>query len=91
MWQSSRVTGSGVMCFRCNETGHRQSDCKKQGKKMLFADPDNYKEKDVYVCEEPVFDRTNTGSEQILEGDTGLVLVIFQMSLMPHANGDEWL
>ena len=37
-----------------------------------------------------MFDGIDTGGEEILKGDTGLVLVICQMCLTPHANGDEW-
>ena len=85
--QASRVIGSGIRCFGCGETSHWQSDCKKQGKKTLFADTDDCKEEDGYVGEEPVFDGTDTGGEEILEGDTGPVLVFWWMCLMLCANG----
>ena len=41
--------------------------------------------------EEPVFDGTDEGDEEILEGDTGPALVVRRMCLTPHANEDEWL
>ncbi|GKB75352.1 putative nucleotidyltransferase, ribonuclease H, partial [Tanacetum coccineum] len=37
----SRASGSsGLKCFNCGEPGHRQSECKKAGKRHLFADPE---------------------------------------------------
>ena len=65
-----------MKCFGCGETGHRQVDCKKQGKNALFVDLDNYEEEDAYVGEEPVFDGTNEGDEEVQEGDTGPTLVV---------------
>ena len=41
--------------------------------------------------EEPVFDGTNTGGEEILEGGMGLVLVVHRICLTPRTNRDEWL
>ena len=57
----------------------------------MFVDSDDYKEEDVYVGEELVFDGTDEGDEEVLEGDTGPALVVRQMCLTPCANGDEWL
>ena len=39
--------------------------------------------------EEPAFDCTDMGGEEILEGDMGLALVVHWMCLMPLTNGDE--
>ncbi|GKC02542.1 reverse transcriptase domain-containing protein, partial [Tanacetum coccineum] len=36
---SRASSSSGLKCFNCSEPGHRQSECKKAGKKHLFADP----------------------------------------------------
>ena len=87
--QMSRMTSNGVKCFACSETGHRQSDCKKQGKKALFKDIDDCRKEDGYVGEELVFDGTDTGDEEILEGDIGPVLFVHRMCLTPHASRDE--
>ena len=40
-----------------------------------------------------MFDGTDEEDEdeEVLEGDTGLALVVRQMCLIPRANGDEWL
>ena len=89
--QASKATSSGARCFGYGETGHRQADYKKQCKKALFVNPDDYEEEDAYAGEEPVFDGTNEGDEKVLEGDTGTALVVRWMCLTPHANRDEWL
>ena len=80
-----------MKCFSCGETGHHQANYKKQGKKALFVDPDDYEEKDTYVGEQPMFDGTDEGNEKVLEGDTGPALVVIQICLTPRANRDEWL
>ena len=67
MAQTNQATSSGVRFFGCGETGHRQADCKKQGKKALFADPDDYEENNVYMSVEPMLDVTDVGDEKILE------------------------
>ena len=41
--------------------------------------------------EEAVFDGTDEGDKEILEGDMGLALVVRRMCLTPRANKDEWL
>ena len=88
---TNRVSTSGVRCFGCGETSHRQADCKKQGQNALFVDPNDYEEEDAYVGEEPVFDGTDGGDEEVLEGDIGLTLVVRRMCLTPRANRDKWL
>ncbi|GKA78787.1 reverse transcriptase domain-containing protein [Tanacetum coccineum] len=35
--QSKGVGSSGLKCFNCGEPGHRQSECKKAGKRHLFV------------------------------------------------------
>ena len=77
--------------FGCGETGHYQADCKGQGKKALFVDPNDYEEEDAYVGEEHVFDGNDEGDEEVLEGDLGLALFARWKCLTPFANEDEWL
>ena len=88
---TNKTSPSGMRCFGCGEAGHCQADCKKQGKKALLVDPEDYEEDNAYVGEEPVFDGTNDGDVEILEGDTGPVLVVRCMCLASYANEDEWL
>ena len=38
-----------------------------------------------------MFDGTDEGDEEILEGDSGLALMVRRMCLTPYANEDEWL
>eukprot|EP00268_Persea_americana_P043447 TRINITY_DN43680_c1_g1_i1.p1 TRINITY_DN43680_c1_g1~~TRINITY_DN43680_c1_g1_i1.p1 ORF type:complete len:213 (+),score=30.45 TRINITY_DN43680_c1_g1_i1:507-1145(+) len=42
--QTNKTINSGIKCFGCSETGHRRSECKKRGKKALFADTDDGEE-----------------------------------------------
>ena len=86
---TNRTSTSGVRCFGYGETNHCQVDCKNQGKKSLFVDPNDYEEEDAYVGEEPVFDGTYEGDEEVLEGDTGPTLVVRWMCLTPRTNEDE--
>ncbi|GJR75541.1 putative nucleotidyltransferase, ribonuclease H [Tanacetum coccineum] len=50
----SRASGSsGLKCFNCGEPGHRQSKCKKAGKRHLFADPEGDDDAAYKEYEEP--------------------------------------
>ncbi|PWA86469.1 reverse transcriptase domain-containing protein [Artemisia annua] len=55
---SKGVGSSSLKCFNCGEPGHRQSECKKAGKRHLFADPDG----NMYTWE--VDDVVDEGYEQ---------------------------
>ncbi|GJZ94045.1 putative nucleotidyltransferase, ribonuclease H [Tanacetum coccineum] len=90
----SRARGSsGLKCFNCGEPGHRQSECKKSGKKHLFADPEGdddaayeeYEEAAVYdeepKCEDE-YDRDITHN-----GRTNTYSFLFggvKITLMPN-------
>ncbi|GJZ36603.1 putative reverse transcriptase domain-containing protein [Tanacetum coccineum] len=54
----SRASGSsGLKCFNCGESGHRQSECKKIGKRILFANPEGDDDAAYEEYEEaPVYD-----------------------------------
>ena len=91
MTPTNRASTSGMRCFWCGGAGHRQANCKKQGKKALFVDPHDYEEEDAYVGEELVFDGADEGNVEILEGDIGSILVVRRMCLTLRANEDEWL
>ena len=59
-------------------------------KKILFVDPNDYKEEDAYVGEDPMFNGTDERDEEVFEGDTGQALVVRWMCLTPRTNGDEY-
>ncbi|GJW19099.1 putative nucleotidyltransferase, ribonuclease H [Tanacetum coccineum] len=87
----SRAGGtSGLKCFNCGEPGHRQSECKKAGKRHLFSDLEGddaayeeYEEALIYD-EEPE-------CEEYVSGDVGVNLVVRRSCLTPKADGDDWL
>ncbi|GJY95271.1 putative nucleotidyltransferase, ribonuclease H [Tanacetum coccineum] len=86
------VGSSGLKCFNCGEPGHRQSECKKAGKRHLFVDEeweDNGLADNDYE-ESPVFD-DEPYEEEIVSGDVGVNLMIKRSCLTPKAVGDDWL
>ena len=72
----NRASTSGIRHFICGETGHCQADRKKQGKRALFVDPDDYEEEDAYAGEKPLFDGTDERDKEVPEGDTSPTLVV---------------
>ncbi|GJU49514.1 putative reverse transcriptase domain-containing protein, partial [Tanacetum coccineum] len=89
---SKGVGSSGLKCFNCGEPGHRQSKCKKAGKRHLFIDEeweDNGVADDDYE-EPPVFD-DDQYEEDIVSGDVGVNLIVRRSYLTPKAAGDNWL
>ena len=58
---TNKASTSGVRCFSYGETGHRQTNYKKQSKKALFVDREDYEEEDAYMGEKPIFDGTDDG------------------------------
>ncbi|GJV32727.1 putative nucleotidyltransferase, ribonuclease H [Tanacetum coccineum] len=89
----SKATGSsGLKCFNCGEPGHRQSECKKAGKRHLFADPEEDDEVAYGDYEEaPIYDDEPEYEEEMVTGDVGMNLVVRRSCLTPKADGDYWL
>ena len=82
---------SGVKCFACGEIGHRQAECKRAGKKVMFAEMDEYDEgEDALVDGDPIFD-TEAVDEELVIGDVGTALVVRRSRLTPKAVNDDWL
>ena len=95
---SKGVGSSSLKCFNCGEPGHRQSECKKAGKRHLFADPDGnmytWEVDDVVdegYEEPPVFDDDAEYEEEVVNGDVGVALVVRRSCLTPKVVGDDWL
>nr|GEU48977.1 hypothetical protein [Tanacetum cinerariifolium] len=68
----SKVSGSsGLKCFNYGEPGHRQSECKKAGKRHLFADPENNDDDVAYGDYEGalVYDEEPEYEEEYMFGD----------------------
>ncbi|GKB02407.1 putative nucleotidyltransferase, ribonuclease H [Tanacetum coccineum] len=89
----SRVSGSsGLKCFNCGEPGHLQSECKKVGKKHLFADPEGDDDAAYEEYEEaPVYNEELKCEEEYVSRDVGVNLVVWRSCLTPKADGDDWL
>nr|GEV78506.1 cell division cycle and apoptosis regulator protein 1-like isoform X1 [Tanacetum cinerariifolium] len=89
-----KATGrSGLKCFNCGEPGYRQSECKKAGKRHLFADPEDNDDDVAYGDYEaaPIYDDEPEFEEEYVFGDVGLNLVVRRSCLTPKADGDDWL
>ncbi|GJY79710.1 reverse transcriptase domain-containing protein [Tanacetum coccineum] len=73
----SRASGSsGLKCFNCGEPGHRRSECKKAGKRHLFADPEGDDDVAYEEYEEArVYDEEPECEEEYVSGDVGVNLV----------------
>ncbi|GJY69258.1 putative nucleotidyltransferase, ribonuclease H [Tanacetum coccineum] len=80
---------SGLKCFKCGEPGHRQSECKKAGKKHLFADPEGDDDAAYKEYEESlVYDEEPEGvkitlmpnkPKEVISKPTGTLLTLSQM------------
>nr|XP_043611716.1 uncharacterized protein LOC122583367 [Erigeron canadensis] len=91
---SKGASSSGLKCFNCGESGHRQSECKKPGKRHLFVDPDDGgddEEANGDYEEAPVFDEEPECDEEEVAGDVGVNLVVRRSCYTPKANEDDWL
>ncbi|GJV31416.1 reverse transcriptase domain-containing protein [Tanacetum coccineum] len=85
----SRASGSsGLKCFNYVEPGHRQSECKKTGKKYLFANPEGDDDAAYKEYEEAlVYDEEPKCEEEYV----GVNLVVRRSCLTPKTDGDDWL
>ena len=87
-----RTTAGRVRCFNYGEEGHRQSECRKMGKKpALFNETDDSGEGDVEIGEEAEFDDELMAEEDQVEGDSGPLLVVRRTFLTPRAEESDWL
>ncbi|KAL5774198.1 hypothetical protein ACOSP7_011755 [Xanthoceras sorbifolium] len=68
-------TAGGFKCFNCGEVGHRQSECKKLGKRVLFTETDEGNADDAVIRGEPQFDEDDEVIENWVEGDVGPLLM----------------
>nr|GFA15355.1 putative reverse transcriptase domain-containing protein [Tanacetum cinerariifolium] len=87
-----RVRSSGLKYVNFGEHGNRQLECKKVGKRHLFANEeweDNGLVDNDYK-EPPVFDDEKY-EEKIVSGDVGVNLMVRLSCLTPKAVGDDWL
>ncbi|GJU47342.1 putative reverse transcriptase domain-containing protein [Tanacetum coccineum] len=74
----SKASGSsGLKCFNCGKPGHRQSECKKPGKRHLFADPEGDDDAAYEKYKEaPIYDEEPECKEEYVSGDVGVNLVV---------------
>ncbi|GKB42763.1 putative reverse transcriptase domain-containing protein [Tanacetum coccineum] len=69
----SRASGtSGLKCFNCGEPGHRQSKCKKAGKRHLFSDLEGDDAAYEEYEEALIYDEEPECEEEYVSGDVGL-------------------
>ncbi|GJZ83851.1 reverse transcriptase domain-containing protein [Tanacetum coccineum] len=90
---SKGVGSSGLKCFNCGEPSHRQSECRKAGKRTLFAELEEWEDDGVAnddYEEAPVFD-DDQYEEEIMTRDVGVNLMVRRSCLTSQAVGDDWL
>ncbi|GJZ15852.1 putative reverse transcriptase domain-containing protein [Tanacetum coccineum] len=85
--------GSGLKCFNCGKPGYRQSECKKAGKRTLFAEHEEWEDdgvaNDGYEGAQ-VFD-DDQYEEKVITEDVGVNLMVRRSCLTPQVVGDDWL
>ncbi|KAL5777293.1 hypothetical protein ACOSP7_010219 [Xanthoceras sorbifolium] len=67
---------SGLRCFSYGKVGHRQSECKKLSKKVMFAETDKGEDGDADIGAELQFDENEEVQEDLVEGDVGPLLMV---------------
>ncbi|KAH7853813.1 hypothetical protein Vadar_006871 [Vaccinium darrowii] len=81
------ASASTYKCFKCGEPGHRMADCRKRDRpgKALFIEPDGaIHDSPEGYDQEPLFDDGSEEMEEIVvEGDTGPLLVVRRIKLLP--------
>ncbi|KAI3505911.1 hypothetical protein L1887_28248 [Cichorium endivia] len=84
---------SGLKCFNCGETGHRQSECKRAGKRHLFTEAEGWQDEgaDERYEDTPVYDDEPQYEEEVVSGDVGVTLVVRRSCFTPKVVGDDWL
>nr|GEW01279.1 hypothetical protein [Tanacetum cinerariifolium] len=89
-----KATGSSELkCFNCGEPGHRQSKCKKAGKRHLFVDPEDNDDDVSYGDYEaaPVYDEEPEYEEEYVSGDVGVNLVFEdELEIMEKMNSNAY-
>ncbi|GKF37268.1 hypothetical protein Tco_0114026, partial [Tanacetum coccineum] len=71
---------------------HRQSECKKAGKRHLFVDSKGDDDAAYEEYEEAlVYDEEPECEGDYVSGDVGVNLVVRRSCLTPKADGDDWL
>ncbi|XP_021971897.1 uncharacterized protein LOC110867063 [Helianthus annuus] len=86
---SKGASSSGSRCFNCGETGHRQAECKRAGKRHLFAESEDDQYEDFE--NNPVYDEETEYEEEVVTGDVGVNLVVRRSCYTPKPDGDDWL
>nr|KAJ0225478.1 hypothetical protein LSAT_V11C100042380 [Lactuca sativa] len=87
------TVSSSLKCYSCGEKGHRQSECKKVGKRHLFVEQDDWQNDDAgeNYKDPPVYDEEHKCEEEVVTGDVGVNLVVRRSCFTPKVVGDDWL
>ncbi|KAJ9546904.1 hypothetical protein OSB04_019447 [Centaurea solstitialis] len=86
-------SSSGLKCFSCGESGHRQSECKRAGKRVMFGEVEDWQDDDgeEEYHEGPLYDIEPQYEEELVDGDVGVSLVVRRSYLTPKVTDDDWL
>ncbi|XP_052626904.1 uncharacterized protein LOC111883152 [Lactuca sativa] len=76
---------SSLKCFSCGQTGHRQLECKKVGKRHLFAEKADWQNDDAgeNYKDPPVYDEEHQCEKEVVTGDVGVNLVVRRSCFTP--------
>ncbi|KAJ9546716.1 hypothetical protein OSB04_019259 [Centaurea solstitialis] len=86
-------SSGGLKCFSCGESGHRQSECKRAGKRVMFGEVEDWQDDDgeEEYHEGPLYDIEPQYEEELVDGDVGVSLVVRRSCLTPKVTDDDWL
>ena len=67
------------------------SECQRPAKKVLFVDPAEFNEEDAKIGEDPQSVEEEVAIEELVDGDTGTMLMVRRTCLAPRTEEGNWL
>ena len=67
------------------------SECKRPAKKVLFIDAAEFNEEDAEEDMDPQIEEEDVVNEDLVDGDTGTLLMVRRTCLAPKTDEENWL